>query len=88
MVSTLHIFCKGTTNISNDQEKDVEEKCTKQRVWYVYEKSHENVVAYQGALQYKVCGVCATDLSLLEQICDIHGQEILSTDAAVAYYES
>ena len=54
----------------------------------VYEKSHENVVAYQGALQYKVCGACATDLSLLEQICDIHGQEILSTDAAVAYYES
>jgi len=86
MVSILHIFCKGTTNILNNQEK--QEKMHKQRVWCVYEKSHENVVAYQGALQYKVCGVCATDLSLLEQICDIHGQEILSTDAAVAYYES
>jgi predicted nucleic acid-binding Zn ribbon protein len=86
MVSIVQIFRKGTTNILNNQGK--RKKSTKQRVWCVYEKSHENVVAYQGALRYKVCGVCATDLSLLEQICDIHGQEILSTDAAVAYYES
>jgi hypothetical protein len=88
MVSIVQIFCKGTTNILNNQGKDVEKKCTKQRVWCVYEKSHENVVAYQGPCNTRSVGSVRQTLSLLEQICDIHGQEILSTDAAVAYYES